>query len=486
MPRSRTSSGGELLVELRRDDPTPLHRQLERELRSAIRSGRLEAETALPSSRALAGQLGLSRGVIVEAYEQLVAEGYLASRPGGATRVADNVGAGQVPARPARASLPGYQPPEDPPINFAAGRPDVSQFPRQAWMKSLRRVMNETPSERLTYLDPRGAPELRIALASYLNRVRGTIADADAIVICNGFAQAQRLVVQVVREAGGRRIAAEDPGFAEAATAARDHGLEIVPVRVDDEGLDVAMLARADADAVVVTPAHQFPTGAVLSAERRAALVAWAKDRDALILEDDYDAEYRYDREPIGALHGLAPDHVIYAGIREQDARPGPATRLDDRPAAARRGGRGDEGARSIGARPASSSWPSPTSSSAASSTATSAGCGRSTVAAATSLLRALREHLPELRPVGASAGLHVLAWLPPGVDEAAILRRARDAGVGLYGLASYGATDAGRGALDFGYGSVTEGEIVEGVRIVAEALRGSTSVEHAKEASAR
>ena len=206
MPRSRTSSGGELLVELRRDDPTPLHRQLERELRSAIRSGRLEADTALPSSRALAGQLGLSRGVIVEAYEQLVAEGYLASRPGGATRVADNVGAGQVPARPARASLPGYQPPEDPPINFAAGRPDVSQFPRQAWMKSLRRVMNEAPSERLTYLDLRGAPELRIALASYLNRVRGTIADADAIVICNGFAQAQRLVVQVVREraaAGG-------------------------------------------------------------------------------------------------------------------------------------------------------------------------------------------------------------------------------------------------------------------------------------------
>jgi len=168
MARSRTSSGGELLVELRRDDPTPLHRQLEHELRSAIRAGRLEADTALPSSRALADQLGLSRGVIVEAYEQLVAEGYLASRPGGATRVADNVGAG--PARPeaARAPLPRRLPAEDPPINFAAGRPDVTQFPRQAWLKSLRRVMNEAPSERLTYLDLRGAPELRIALASYL------------------------------------------------------------------------------------------------------------------------------------------------------------------------------------------------------------------------------------------------------------------------------------------------------------------------------
>ena len=485
MPRSRTSSGGELLVELRRDDPTPLHRQLERELRSAIRSGRLEADTALPSSRALAGQLSLSRGVIVEAYEQLVAEGYLASRPGGATRVADNVGAGQVPSRPARASLPGYQPPEDPPVNFAAGRPDVGQFPRQAWMKSLRRVMNETPSERLTYLDPRGAPELRIALASYLNRVRGTIADADTIVICNGFAQAQRLVVQVVREAGGRRIAAEDPGFAEAATAARDHGLEIAPIRVDDEGLDVAMLARANADAVVVTPAHQFPSGAVLSAERRAALVAWAKDRDALILEDDYDAEYRYDREPIGALHGLAPDHVVYTGSASKTLAPGLRLgwmiippRLVEAIAVTKehldRGSpsleqlafadfleRGEFDLHLRRMRPIYRR--------------------RRDV-----LLGALREHLPEVRPVGASAGLHVLAWLPAGADEAAILRRAREAGVGLYGLASYGTTDPGRGTLDFGYGSVTEGEIVDGVRIVAEALRRSGDVEHAKEASAR
>jgi len=474
MPRSRTSSGGELLVELRREDPTPLHRQLERELRTAIRSGRLEADTALPSSRALADQLGLSRGVIVEAYEQLVAEGYLASRPGGTTRVADNVAAPAAVVASGSGTRPRFLPAPDLPINFGPGRPDVTQFPRQAWLRSIRRVMNEAPSERLTYLDLRGAPELRIALASYLNRVRGTSADPDAIVICNGFAQAQRLVVQVVREAGGRRIAAEDPGFAEAEMAVRDHGLELVPIRVDEDGLDVAALARSGADAVLVTPAHQFPTGAVMSAERRAALVAWAKESNALILEDDYDAEYRYDREPIGALHGLAPGHVIYTGSASKTLAPGlrlgwmlVPPRLVEAIALTKehldRGSpsleqlafadfleRGEFDLHLRRMRPIYRR--------------------RRDV-----LLRALREHLPEVRPVGASAGLHVLAWLPDGADETKILGLAREAGVGLSGLASYGWTRTdGPGALDFGYGSVTESEIVEGVRIVADALRRS------------
>src|SRR5262245_15665175 len=259
MARTRTSSGGELLVELRRDDPTPLHRQLERELRSAIRSGRLEADAALPSSRALADQLGLSRGVVVEAYEQLIAEGYLASRPGGATRVAGTVSRA-TPARDAAA------PSEAPQIDFGYGRPDVTQFPRQAWMKSVRRVMNEAPSDRFGYLDLRGAEELRDALATYLNRVRGTCAIADDIVICNGFAQALRLVVQVVKDRGGRRIAGEDPGFQDLRLAGLDHAVDAVPVPVDDQGLDVEALARTRAEAVVVTPAHHFPTGAVMSA----------------------------------------------------------------------------------------------------------------------------------------------------------------------------------------------------------------------------
>src|SRR5262245_29096510 len=249
MPRSRTSSAGELLVELRRDDATSLHRQLEHELRAAIRTGRLPADAALPSSRILADQLGLSRGVVVEAYEQLVAEGYLTSRPGGTTRVAANVDK----SRPRADRATG---PELPRIDFTYGRPDVTEFPRQAWMKSLRRVMNEAPADRLSYLDLRGAGELREALAIYLNRVRGTCAEPEDIVICNGFAQALRLVVQVIRDHGGRRIAGEDPGFQDLRLAAEDHGLEVVPIPVDDAGLDIAALARTKVDAVVVTPAH--------------------------------------------------------------------------------------------------------------------------------------------------------------------------------------------------------------------------------------
>jgi GntR family transcriptional regulator/MocR family aminotransferase len=474
MPRTRTSSGGELLVELRRDNPTPLHRQLEQELRAAIRSSRLEADSALPSSRALADQLGLSRGVVVEAYEQLVAEGYLASRPGGATRVAANVATGQAPATDVSASEPGFRPAEEPRINFGPGRPDVTQFPRQVWMKSLRRVLNEAPSERLSYLDLRGAPELRHALAGYLNRVRGTCADPDEIVISNGFAQALRLVAQVVKAGGGRRIAGEDPGFSDVAKAARDHGLQLVPIPVDEAGLDVAALARADVDAVVVTPAHQFPTGAVMSPERRAALVAWAKDRGALILEDDYDAEYRYDREPIGALHGLSPEHVVYSGSASKTLAPGLRLgwMLVPRRLVA-----------SVALTKEDVDRGSPSLEQLAFADFLSRGefdqhlrrmrpiyRRRRDI-----LLEALGRYLPDVRPVGASAGLHVLAWLPPGVDEAAIVRRAAVAGVLLYGLSSYGSTRDGPGALDFGYGSVTEGEIVEGVRAVADAIAGET-----------
>jgi GntR family transcriptional regulator / MocR family aminotransferase len=184
-------------------------------------------------------------------------------------------------------------------------------------------MLNEAPNERLSYLDARGAPELREALASYLNRVRGTAATGDVIVICNGFAQGISLAAELLAANGALRIATEDPGQLDAPAAARRFGLEVVPVPVDDQGIDVQYLERSGATAVVVTPAHHFPTGAVLSAGRRAALLAWAARGDNLIIEDDYDAEYRYDREPIGALQGLAPDHVLYAGSASKTLAPG-------------------------------------------------------------------------------------------------------------------------------------------------------------------
>ena len=188
---------------------------------------------------------------MVEAYEQLVAEGYLTSLPGGATRVATRAAiAGPEPQAPTAA--------REIRINFAYGRPDVTQFPRQVWLRSLRRVLVEAPSERLTYLDRRGAEELRAALAAYLNRVRGTAADADRIVICNGFAQAIDLVTQLVKARGGRRIAVEDPGDADGRVAVHRHGLETVPLPVDDGGISIEALRHSAADAVFLTPAHHY------------------------------------------------------------------------------------------------------------------------------------------------------------------------------------------------------------------------------------
>jgi GntR family transcriptional regulator/MocR family aminotransferase len=464
MSRSRTSSATELLVELRRDDPLPLHHQLERELRGAIRDGRLAPAAALPSTRALADQLSLSRGVVVEAYEQLVAEGYLASRPGGATRVC-----ARSAQRPGQSAAEPAQP--KPRFDFGYGRPDVIQFPRQAWLRSLRRVLNEAPSDRLSYLDHRGAAELREALATYLNRVRGTAADAERIVVTNGFAQGMGLVTQVVAAAGGRRIAVEEPGQRDVIRAARQFGLEPVPIPVDDDGLIVHALERTEADLVVVTPAHHFPTGAVMSAERRAALVSWAIDRRRLILEDDYDAEYRYDREPIGALQGLAPEQVVYAGSASKTLAPGlrlgwliVPQRLVGVLAAAKdaldRGSasleqlafadflsRGDFDHHLRRMRPIYR-------------------------ARRDALLAALRRHLPELLPVGASAGLHVVAWLPDGVDEATVIERAAAAGVAIDGVSPYyTAPRDGPGGLLFGYGTLTEAEIDEAIRLVAGAM---------------
>ena len=311
----RAASAIELLVPLRRDSDVPLHRQLEQQLRDSVRSGRFAAESTLPSTRALAGQLGIARGVVVEAYEQLIAEGYLASRPGGSTRVA------RVPIVEQRLPTLSQRPQFE--FDFRPGRPELTEFPRAAWLRSLRRVLNETPAVRLGYIDGRGMPELRAALATYLNRARGTGASASDVVIATGFAQALQLLARTLRARGAQRIGIEDPWHPEYRLMVDAAGLETVPITVDDRGINVDALDAANVDAVVVTPAHQYPTGAVLPAERRAALIAWADRRDATIIEDDYDSEFRYDREPIGAMQGLCADRVAYVGTASKVLAPG-------------------------------------------------------------------------------------------------------------------------------------------------------------------
>ncbi len=463
MTRLRTSSELELLVELRRDGPEPLHQQLEAEIREAIRAGRLEAGTTVPSSRALARDLGLSRGVVIEAYDQLAAEGYLATRPGGTTSVAEAAARRQA-STGEPAAMPSYR------VDFRSGRPDVSQFPRAVWLRSLRRVLNEAPSERFSYLGGHGAPELRHAMASYLDRVRGTCAHPDSLVITTGYAQAFGLTVRVLHAMGARRLAIEDPSQEDSRAIARAAGLHVIGIPVDDLGLRVDELERSSAEAVLVTPAHQMPTGAVLPPERRAALVAWAKARNGLIIEDDYDAEYRYDRQPIGAIQGLAPDRVIYAGSSSKTLAPGLRlgwllaphaliSALADAKEAADRGSpileqlafadfleRGEFDRHLRRMRPVYRRRRD-------------------------ALLSALKRDLPDLRPVGASAGLHVLAWLPAGMRESAVIEAAANRGIGVYGVEKHWIAGGGPSGLLFGYAGLSESAIDEGVELLAAAL---------------
>ena len=462
MARSRTSSDLELLLPLRRGGRSPLHRQLEHGLRDAIRSGRLAPGATLPSSRALAAQLDVSRGVVVEAYEQLVAEGYLVTRRGGTTRVARPATLDSV--RRAAPAVPAFD------IDVRPGRPDVGLFPRDVWLRSVRRVLNEAPSERLSYIDGRGIPELRAALAAYLNRVRGTAADADDLVICAGFTQGLRLVARVLRTSGARRIALEVPGQDEARATVAEAGLEVVSIPVDEAGIRVELVEAADPDAVLVTSAHQYPTGAVLPPERRAALVAWARRRGRLIVEDDYDAEFRYDREPIGAMHGLERDHVVYVGSASKILAPGlrlgwlvvpPA--ISDQVAKAKK-------AADLG-------------SAAIDQLAFADFVSRGELdrhlrrmrpiyrRRRDALIAALRRHLPDLEPVGASAGLHVLVWLPEATDGRAIAAAAAVAGIGLETYATAGLDGTNRVGIIFGYGVVDERTIDDGMGRLAGVL---------------
>jgi GntR family transcriptional regulator / MocR family aminotransferase len=470
MSESETNSVGaaELLIAIQRDLSTPLHRQLESGIRERIQQGHLRARAALPPTRVLAAELGVSRGVVVEAYAQLVAEGYLSSRAGGYTRVA-----GASPGNAAEpAALAAQAVTQNRRVDFRYGQPDVSQFPRAAWLRSLRRVLNEIPNERLVYLDGRGAPELHHALADYLNRVRGTSARAENIVISTGFAQGIRLLAYVLAANGYRCLAVEDPSSDDdIRVIAPAAGVRIIGIPVTPDGIDVDALGRSEADAVLVTAAHQFPTGAVLPPGSRSALVAWAKQRDGLIIEDDYDAEYRYDREPIGAIQGLAPEHVVYAGTVSKTLAPGlrlgwlvlPARLVTDVAAAKLVDDRGspvleqltfadfvvrgefDRHLRRMRPRYRQ----------------------RRDV-----LLNSLATSLPDFEVTGISAGLHVVTWLPPDLAEADVVDAADRNGLGVYGLKPY-RLSPGRGGLVFGYGDVGEPAIREGVALLAEAVAG-------------
>lgn len=452
-----------MLVELQREGELPLHEQVERSIRESIQAGRLAAGARLPSSRALARELGISRGVVTEAYGQLVAEGYLLSRQGAPVRVARTV---RTPGTrpPARSMLPSY------PYHFHPGLPDLAGFPRDRWLRSLRAAWRQAPIDAVGYPDPRGVPELRQALTGYLGRVRGAAAEPEQMLICTGFAQAFSLLCRWLADRGVERVALEDPGWHPHRLIVEQAGLKVAPVPVDAEGIRVDALEAAAASAVVVTPAHQFPTGSVLSRERRAALIEWAEEGERLIVEDDFDAEYRYDGSGLGALQGLAPDRVAYIGSASKRLTPG--MRLG------------------WALLPTWLAW------SLIQAKAVEDGGSEAVGQLALydfiergeldrhirrmrlryqrrreALCEALARRLPQARVSAGTAGLYELVELPGDVDEAALVAAAAERGVGVEGLSLHRFNPTGSPGLVLGFASLAEPAIEHGTRLLAEAL---------------
>jgi GntR family transcriptional regulator/MocR family aminotransferase len=453
-------------------DPAPPRRaQLESSLRDSVRSGRLRPGVRLPSSRALAAELGVSRRLVVEVYEQLAAEGYLVSSPGSGTRVAPALAAGAPAYEPAEPV-----PPSAPGIDLFPGAPDLSLFPRRAWGRALRRALAELPDARLGYGEFAGAAELRDALAEHLGRVRAAAATPDRVLVTAGYQQGLRIFCALLRGRAARRVAVEDPGYPVAAWTIESEGFEVVPIPVDADGLDIAALVTADPDAVIVTPAHSLPVGAVLAAERRLALVEWARERGALVLEDDYDAELRYDRRgPAGTLQGLAPDIVVLAGTVSKTLAPAlrlawlclpnqlVATAILARAALDGGGPRLDEVA-------------------LAELIATGAFDRHLRAARAhyrgkrAALLESIAAALPGAEVHGIAAGLHVLLELPTGVEEAPVVERAAVAGVRVQGLADFTRSHRWPPALVLGYGPPTVRELRQAVAVIAESVAAAAA----------
>jgi GntR family transcriptional regulator/MocR family aminotransferase len=447
-------------VALDRDEDLALHEQLERALRDAIRDGRLQAGAPLPSSRGLAQELAVSRGVVTTAYEQLAAEGYLQTRQGAPVRVARGVRA--HPPRPLAPSLlPRFA------YDFSPGLPDLAGFPRDRWLRSLRNAWRETSLDAAGYGDPRGAPELREALGDYLRRVRGAVTDPEHLLVCTGFRQGFSLTCRWLREHGIEQVALEDPGWHAQRLIVEQAGLEVIAVPVDANGIDVAALAASGADAVVVTAAHQFPTGVVLSAARRAALIEWAERGDRLIIEDDYDAELC--RERVGALQGLAPDRVLYIGSASKRLTPGMRLGwmlLPSWMSWALISAKAIEDAGSeIGGQLALADF--------IARGELERHLRRMRLRYAQrreALLAALARELPDWRPQPTGTGLHLLADLPAGRDEAALLAAAARHGVGVEGLSLHSYAGDSPPALVLGHAHLPEPAIQRGIRLLRAA----------------
>ena len=457
-------------------------------LRAAIIDGRLRPGTAMPATRMLAGDLGVSRGVIVEAYQRLKDEGMVSARHGAGTMVTGRLAAAVPSAAAPKAAesadaadgatevsfLPRrWRATAD--IDLSPGVPDLSGFPRAAWLRAERTVLDRANVADLGYDDPRGSAWLRHELAGWLARTRGLRARPEDIIIVTGVAQALALLAQWLRSHGRTEIAVEDPGSRGSRDELAYWGLRPVPVDVDEHGLRVDELRRAGSGgvrAVLLTPAHQFPTGVVLAPQRRRDLLSWAASADALVIEDDYDAEYRYDRTPVPAMRASAPDHVVYAGSTSKTLAPGMRLGWLVPPAALR----GDL----VQAKHASDLG-SPALPQLVLAQLIASGeleqhirlvRGRQR-GRRDALLAAVREHLPHARVQGVAAGLHVLITFPDlagRVCDADLADRIGQAGVLVHPLSLHSQRGEAPG-LVLGYAAHTADELRAAVRRIRRAI---------------
>jgi GntR family transcriptional regulator / MocR family aminotransferase len=439
---------------------------LEASLRAAIRAGRLRPGSRLPSTRALADDLGFARGTVAEAYAQLQAEGYLTARRGGGTWV------GELAVPPLPGSTPSPAPARPARFSFHPGLPDLTAFPHATWVSALRRGLRETPAASLGYGDPRGRPELRSALADYLSRARGVVADPERIVVCGGFRHALSLLARTLRARGAGRVAMEEPcvdAHHEVAVAA---GLATVPLAVDNRGARTDLLGGTGAAAAVLGPAHQFPLGVVLHPERRAAAVGWARETGGLVIEDDYDAELRFDRPPIGALQALDPEHVAYGGTVSKTLAPGLRIGWLVLPPAL---------VGPVAALRKVDDLHAPATDQIALAQLLVSGAYERHIrrmraryhARRDRLVALLAERAPELTPVGISAGLRVLLELPDGGPSAAQLAaRASERSIELFPVGAFHHHSRPvRDGIVLGYGALPEHGFDAGLRALGELL---------------
>ena len=447
-----------LELDLRRGQ---LRRNLRGAIREAIQDGRLATGTRLPSSRRLATDLQVSRGVVADTYDQLTAEGYLDTQPRQAPLVA---GVGAAPPIVEEPGRPTWT------VDFIATTPDVELFPRRAWIRATERGLRNAPNEALDYGDHRGRIELRRALSAYLGRVRGVRIEPERMAITQGFTQGLDLVSRVLRARGATTIAFESPSQSTGWGTPEGVGLRVEGVPVDGDGVRTDALDDLTAAAIVVTPAHQFPTGAVMAPERRADLVAWANRADRLIIEDDYDAEFRYDRNAIGAIQGLDPCRVIHIGTASKTLAPGLRLGWMSLP---------DEIVDEVRAAKGAQDSGSPALEQLALAELIASGDYDRHVARARHVYRgrrdaviaALARYLPGLEVGGAAAGLHVLLRLPDTVDDVAIQAVAAERGIGVNPLSPMSRSGAPERGIVLGYSRLTVERIDAAVAALAACL---------------